>query len=217
MVMKPEPIVRAIETVLTRAAGWSLPPDDVYVNLPPWDVDQAAALPTDVPVILLAPTGRVFSQAIAAELSQYKRIALVCGRYEGIDERVRSQVITDEISIGDYVLSGGELAAMVVVDAVTRLLPGALGYELGASQDSHSPGMTGLLEGPQYTRPLNFRGEAVPEILYSGHHANVAKWRRQEAILRTLARRPDILKRPEVRSAFTKKEITFLAAQGWEE
>ncbi len=157
MVMKPQPIVRAVETVLSRDAGWSLPADDVYVNLPPWDGEQRVTPPQGVPVILLSPQGRPLTQAIAAELSAAPRLALICGRYEGVDERVRTQLITDEISIGDYVLSGGELAAMVIVDAVTRLLPGALGYALGAHQDSHSPGMGGLLEGPQYTRPLVFR------------------------------------------------------------
>lgn len=217
MVMKPEPIVRALETVLAQPAGWSLAPADVYENLPSWDVDAPALLPENTPIILLAPTGRLFTQKVAAELTQHRRIALVCGRYEGIDERVRSQNITDVISIGDYVLSGGELAAMVVVDAVTRLLPGALGYELGAHQDSHSPGMTGLLEGPQYTRPLVFRGEAVPEILYSGHHANVARWRRQQAILRTLQERPDILRRSEILAELSSHDRTFLRDHGWEE
>jgi len=217
MVMKPEPIVRALESVLTRPAGWSLEPADVYDNLPPWDAESPVPLPADVPVILLAPTGRLLTQPLAAELAQHQRIALLCGRYEGIDERVRTQRITDVISIGDYVLSGGELAAMVIVDAVTRLLPGALGYELGAHQDSHSPGMTGLLEGPQYTRPLNFRGEVVPEILYSGHHANVDRWRREQSLLRTMQQRPDILRQPEVQAALTKKDRQFLRQQGWEE
>ena len=106
-------------------------------------------LPDDVPVILLSPQGRTFTQGVAHELSLHTRLALICGRYEGIDERVRSQVVSDEISLGDYVISGGELAAMIIVDAITRLLPGALGYELGAHQDSHSPGLDGLLEGPQ--------------------------------------------------------------------
>lgn len=216
MVMKPEPIVRALETVLARPAGWSLAPADVYENLPPWDADASTSLPADVPVILLAPAGRLLTQPLAAELAQYQRIALLCGRYEGVDERVRSQVVTDVISIGDYVLSGGELAAMVIVDAVTRLLPGALGYELSARQDSHSPGMTGLLEGPQYTRPPVFRGEGVPEVLYSGHHANVDKWRRQQALLRTIGLRPDILRRPEVQSALTKADRKFLQQTGWE-
>ena len=217
MVMKPEPIVRALETVLTRPAGWTLAPADVYENLPPWDAETPETLPADVPVILLAPTGRLLTQPLAAELAQYERIALLCGRYEGIDERVRTQRITDVISIGDYVLSGGELAAMVIVDAVTRLLPGALGYELGAHQDSHSPGMTGLLEGPQYTRPLNFRGEIVPEILYSGHHANVDKWRREQSLLRTMQDRPDILRQSDVQAALTKKDRQFLQQLGWDE
>jgi tRNA (guanine37-N1)-methyltransferase len=217
MVMKPEPIVRAVETVLTRPAGWSLDPADVYENLPPWDAETPASLPAEVPIILLAPTGRLLTQSLAAELAQYHRIALVCGRYEGVDERVRTQRITDVISIGDYVLSGGELAAMVIVDAVTRLLPGALGYELGAHQDSHSPGMTGLLEGPHYTRPLKFRGEIVPDILYSGHHANVDKWRRQQSLARTLEHRPDILRRPDVQASLTRKDRQFLQQLGWEE
>ncbi len=124
------------------------------------------------PSFLLTPQGRPLTQTVVAELAQSPRLALICGRYEGIDERVR-QVITDEISIGDYVISGGELAAMIIVDAVTRLLPGALGLELGAHQDSHSPGLDGLLEGPQYTRPPIFRNQAIPPILLSGHHANV--------------------------------------------
>jgi len=165
MIMKPEPIVRAVETVLTRQRGWTLPTEDAIVNLPPWDVDEATSLPADTPVILLSPTGRLLTQSVVTELSQYSRLALICGRYEGIDGRVRSQLVTDEISIGDYVLSGGELAAMVIVDAVTRLIPGALGFALGAHQDSHSPGLRGLLEGPQFTRPPVFRGEAIPDVV----------------------------------------------------
>ncbi|RIK58014.1 MAG: tRNA (guanosine(37)-N1)-methyltransferase TrmD [Chloroflexi bacterium] len=193
MVMKPEPIVRAVETVLSRPAGWALPAEDAFVRLPPWDPDTPVALPDDVPVILLTPQGRLLTQSRVAELSRYPRLALICGRYEGVDERVRTQIVTDEISIGDYVISGGELAAMVIVDAVTRMIPGALGHALGAHQDSHAPGLHGLLEGPQYTRPAVFRGEAVPEILLSGHHARVAAWRHRQALLRTLARRPELL------------------------
>lgn len=193
MVMKPEPIVRAVETVLSRPAGWTLPAEDAFTRLPPWDPDTPVALPDGVPVILLTPQGRLLTQSRVAELSRYPRLALICGRYEGVDERVRTQIVTDEISIGDYVISGGELAAMVVVDAVTRMIPGALGHALGAHQDSHAPGLHGLLEGPQYTRPPVFRGEAVPEILLSGHHARVAAWRHRQALLRTLARRPELL------------------------
>lgn len=211
MIMKPEPIIRAVETVLTQPAGWSLPPSDAYINLPPWEAQSAAALPADLPVILLTPQGRLLTQRVVAELSQYPRLALICGRYEGIDERVRTQVVTDEISIGDYVISGGELAAMILVDAITRLRPGALGFALAAHQDSHSPGLDGLLEGPQYTRPYTFRDETAPDILLSGHHANQVKWRREQALLRTLAQRPELLEKLPL----TAKDYAFLRQQGW--
>lgn len=213
MVMKPEPIFRAVETVLSHPAGWQLPAEDASVNLPPWSPDSPPPLPADVPVILMTPQGRQFDQAVAAELSSYARIALLCGRYEGVDERVRAQLVTDEISIGNFVLSGGELAAMVIVDAVTRLLPGALGFALSAHQDSHSPGLSGLLEGPHYTRPLTFRGESVPEILLSGHHGQVERWRREQSLLRTLERRPDLL----TREILSREDRRFLAQHGWPE
>ncbi len=164
MVMKPEPIFTAVESVL--------------------------GAPPVCPVILLSPQGRVFSQALAEELAQQTHLALVCGRYEGVDERVIVHLVTDEISIGDYVLSGGELPAMVMIDAITRLLPGALGDPQGAWDDSHA---TGLLEYPHYTRPPEFRGWRVPEILLSGDHARIADWRRQQSLLRTRQRRPDLL------------------------
>jgi tRNA (guanine37-N1)-methyltransferase len=164
MVMKPEPIFTAVESVL--------------------------GAPPCCPVILLSPQGRVFSQATAQELAQQSHLALLCGRYEGIDERVIEHLVTDEISIGDYVLSGGELPALVLIDAITRLLPGALGDPEGAWDDSH---VSGLLEYPQYTRPPEFRGWAVPEVLLSGDHARIAQWRHQQALLRTKQRRPDLL------------------------
>ncbi|MCB0190240.1 MAG: tRNA (guanosine(37)-N1)-methyltransferase TrmD [Caldilineaceae bacterium] len=212
MVMKPTPIIRAVESVLARPAGWSLPPEDAYENLPAWDEATSIPVPNDTAIILLTPQGRPLTQTIVAELHQYQRLALVCGRYEGFDERVRTQLATDEISIGDYVLSGGELAAMVVIDAVTRLVPGALGYALGAHQDSHSPGKAGLLEGPQYTRPNTFRGEAVPEILLSGHHAKLEQWHHEQSLLRTLKRRPDLL----ARLPLNKKDRDFLQKHGWQ-
>jgi tRNA (guanine37-N1)-methyltransferase len=171
MVMKPEPIFASIEGVL--------------------------GAPPDCPVILLDPQGRVFTQAIAQELSQHTHLALLCGRYEGIDERVREHLVTDEISIGDYVLSGGELPALVLIDAITRLIPGALGDPEGAWDDSHA---TGLLEYPHYTRPPEFRGWGVPEILLSGDHARIAAWRRQQALLRTRQRRPDLLHKADLSS-----------------
>jgi len=199
MVMKPEPISRAVEMVLNQAPGWHFEPASFEpaslepASQEPPDQPPAApepALPPDVPIILLTPQGRTFNQRVAEELADHKRIVLICGRYEGVDERVRTHLVTDEISIGDFVISGGELAAAIVVDAVTRLQPGALGCEMGAFEDSFA---TGLLEYPQYTRPAAFRGESVPEILASGDHAKVARWRREQALLRTWQRRPDLL------------------------
>jgi tRNA (guanine37-N1)-methyltransferase len=169
MVMKPEPIFLAVETVLNMEPG-----------------DRAPC-----PIVLLTPQGRSFTQDIAHELSRHPRLALICGRYEGVDERVRAHLVTDEISIGDYVLSGGELAAMVIVDAVTRVLPGALGDPGAMLHDSHA---SGLLEHPHYTRPAVYRGWPVPEILLSGHHANLNRWRREASLRRTWERRPDLLR-----------------------
>ena len=169
MVLKPEPIFEAIES--TKAGH----------------TDQESA---QLPVILLTPQGRLFSQEVAYELSQLSHLILICGRYEGVDERVRQHLVTDEISIGDYVLSGGELAAMVVVEAVGRLLPGVLGSEDSAADDSHA---AGLLEYPQYTRPEKYRGWSVPQILLSGDHARIAMWRREQAVQRTVERRPELI------------------------
>lgn len=145
----------------------------------------------DVPVIYLSPIGKVFNHAKAIELSKLPRMILLCGHYEGIDERVRDLVITEEISIGDYVLTGGELAAMVVADAVVRQIPGVLGAETGAVIESHADG---LLEGPHYTRPAEFRGLPVPDVLKSGNHGAVDTWRRQQALRRTWFLRPELLK-----------------------
>ncbi len=202
MVMKPEPIFRAVETVLSHPAGWSLTSARAVgeeeteasgkVIAPGEDgVAEGVRLPADVPIILLSPQGRTFTQAVAQELAGYRRIALICGRYEGVDERVRTGLVTDEISIGDFVISGGELAAAIIVDAVTRLLPGALGCAIAAYEDSFA---TGLLEYPQYTRPSVFRGQGIPDILTSGDHARVARWRREQALRRTWERRPDLLR-----------------------
>jgi tRNA (guanine37-N1)-methyltransferase len=175
MVMKPEPIFAAVEGVL--------------------------GAPPQVPVILLSPQGRLFTQAVAQELGCHERVALISGRYEGVDERVRQHLATDEISIGDYVLTGGELPALLVIDAVARTLPGVLGDPEGALTDSHA---TGLLEHPHYTRPWAFRGWEVPEILRSGDHARIERWRRQQSLLRTAQDRPDLLARAEL-SAEDKK------------
>ncbi|HOQ98701.1 MAG TPA: tRNA (guanosine(37)-N1)-methyltransferase TrmD [Anaerolineae bacterium] len=178
MVMKPEPIWLAVEALLGHEV------------MGPADVDQ--------PVILLTPQGRRFDQRVAVELAQKPRLILICGRYEGFDERVRAHLANDEISIGDFVLSGGEIPAMAVVEAVTRLLPGALGDPMGALKDSYT---SGLLEYPHYTRPPVWRGYGVPEALLSGHHAEVERWRRQQALLRTWQRRPDLLAGVELSDA----------------
>lgn len=142
-------------------------------------------------VILMSPAGRLFKQEIARELSQDEHLLFICPAYEGLDERVREALVDEEISVGDYVLTNGSLAAMVVIDAVTRLLPGALGHEQSAVDESFSDG---LLEYPHYTRPAEFREMKVPEILLSGHHAEIEKWRREQALKRTQERRPDLLK-----------------------
>jgi len=165
MVMKPEPIFDAVEDVLTDSRG-------------------------DVPVILLTPQGRPFTQSLAQDFTSLDRIALICGRYEGVDERVREHLATDEITVGDYVLTGGELPALILIDGIARLLSGVLGDEEAASKDSHAEH---LLEYPHYTRPANFRGWEVPDVLRSGDHARIASWRREQSLLRTYSRRPDLL------------------------
>ena len=177
MIMKPEPIFTAVEDVLGSPPG--------------------------CPIILLTPQGRLFTQTMAEEIAslctstnsmdqiKVEKLGLICGRYEGVDERVREHLVTEEISVGDYVLTGGELPALVIIDAVTRLIPGALGDPCGAECDSHS---TGLLEYPHYTRPAEFRNWRVPDVLLSGDHARINRWRREQSLLRTLRRRPDLLK-----------------------
>lgn len=188
MVMKPEPVFEAVESVLgliTSHASRPTEPDSI------------------IPVILLTPQGRVFNQSIAEELSQHTCILLLCGRYEGIDERIREHLVTDEISIGDYVLTGGELPALILIDAIARLLPDVLGDPTGAQDDSHS---MGLLEYPHYTRPPEFRGWKAPDVLLSGDHKKIDKWRREQALLRTFNKRPDILQKTEL----SKEDLKFV-------
>ena len=176
MILKPDVLVPAIEALKPEA---------------------------DTAVILMSPQGRLLTHQVAVELSREAQLILVCGRYEGVDERVRDLAISDEISIGDYVLTGGELAALVLVDAVVRLLPGLLGAEGAQHRDSHADG---LLEGPHYTRPPDYRGLGVPEVLTSGHHAQVDRWRRQQALKRTWQRRPELL----ARAALSAADLAFL-------
>jgi tRNA (guanine37-N1)-methyltransferase len=166
-------------------------------------VEGVLGSPPACPVILLTPQGRVFTQRVAEELAQHTHLALVCGRYEGVDERVRTHLVTDEISIGDFVLTGGELPALALIDALSRLIPGVLGDPDGAADDSHA---TGLLEYPHYTRPPQFRGWAIPPVLVSGNHAQIARWRREQSLLRTLHRRPDLIARAEL----SEKDRSFL-------
>ncbi len=181
MVLKPEPIFRAVEAIRQ--------PDE-----------QTA-------IVLLTPQGRVFRQAEAERFAcDFTQLVLLCGRYEGVDERVVQHLVTDEISIGDYVLTGGEIPAMVLVDAITRLLPNVLGSETSAVNDSFSGG---LLDFPNYTRPASFNGLDVPEVLLSGHHANIAKWRRQAALRKTLKMRPDLL----THAALTEQEQRWIEEQ----
>jgi tRNA (guanine37-N1)-methyltransferase len=196
MVMKPEPVFEAVESVL----GLALHPRLLGTPLSPPQLDPK------IPIILLTPQGRVFNQRIAEELSAHERMALLCGRYEGVDERVREHLVTDEISIGDYVLTGGELPALILIDAVSRLIPGVLGDPTGAEDDSHS---MGLLEYPHYTKPAEFRGWKVPDILLSGDHAKIDKWRREQALLRTYSKRPDMLENADL-SESDKKFIENL-------
>jgi len=183
MVMKPDPVFAAVEDILGK--------------------------PPHCPVILLSPQGRTFNQKIAFELAEQQHLALLCGRYESLDERIRQHLVTDTVSIGDYVLTGGELPALVLIDAVTRLLPGVLGDPDAAQDDSFA---SGLLEYPHYTRPPEFRGWKVPDVLLSGNHAEIDRWRRQQALSRTLQNRPDLLENAKL----NKEDLAFLAALGYQ-
>lgn len=183
MVMQGQPIYDAYQSLMPQAAG--------------------------ARVVYMTPQGRPFTQRVAEDLAQEEKLVFLCGHYEGIDERLIEEIVTDEISLGDFVLTGGELAAITMIDAVSRLVPGVLGKEESFADESFSDG---LLEYPQYTRPPVFMGRAVPEVLLSGHHANVAKWRREQALLRTAKKRPDLLQTAEL----TEKDLDFLRKQGIE-
>lgn len=177
MVMKPEPVFAAVEGILGD--------------------------PPCCPVILMTPQGKLLTQKKANSLAGYSRLAIVAGHYEGIDERVRKHLVTEEISIGDYVLTGGELPALVLIDILTRLIPGVLGDPQAAEKDSHA---SGLLEHPHYTRPEDYRGWIVPEVLRSGHHAKIDRWRRNQSLRRTLERRAELL----IDFELSEEDIEFL-------
>jgi len=177
MVMKPEPIFAAVEELRQRTSNAQRPTSNVQLKTPK--------------VILMSPTGRRFDQQMAAQLSQESHLIIVCGHYEGVDHRVIEHLMDLEVSIGDYVLTNGAIAAVVVVDTIVRLFPGTLGHKQSAADDSFSGG---LLEAPHYTRPAEFRGWKVPEVLLSGNHAEITKWRKEQAMKRTRENRPDLLK-----------------------
>ena len=184
-------------------------PGMVMQAAPLFEAVEALALPEGAPVVMLTPQGRLFDQPAAERLSREPVFTLICGRYEGFDERVRTGLVTEEISIGDFVVTGGELPALMVVDAAVRLLPGALGHgEEALLDDSHT---SGLLQHPQYTRPEDFRGMVAPEVLLSGDHAAVDRWRRTESLRRTLERRPDLLERAEL----SESDLKVLRGLGW--
>ena len=188
MVLKPEPVFQAVEGVL-----------EAYTP------EERA----DIPVILFSPHGQVLDQPMVEGLAQAPALVLVCGHYSGVDERVHQGLVTQEISIGDYVLSGGEVPAMVLIEAVSRLLPGAVGAWENVAEDSIS---SGLLQHPLYTRPAEYRGLEVPEILRSGHHAEIARWRRRKSLRRTLERRPDLLEKADL----TPEDLAYLGSLGYE-
>ncbi len=208
MVMKAQPVATAIESVLNFNAG---PNENAEWRMRSAEHGEYSALriphsafQPPCPVILMTPQGRPFSQVIARELSEKSHLALLCGHYEGIDERAVNLLVTDEISIGDYVLTGGEAAALVVIEAVSRLVPGVLGNEASPLEESFSDG---LLEAPCYTRPAQWRGQSVPDVLLSGHHGETAKWKRREALKRTLERRPDLAEMLRASREWTKEEL----------
>lgn len=223
MVLKPDPIFAAVEDLLqsrdgselateseevgkTSEAATEATSDRVLASVPGTcsaPLRPVSKRPGSPRIILMCPQGETFTQQKAEELSQEEHLVFICGHYEGYDERIREFLVTDELSIGDYVLTGGELPAMVIIDSVVRLLPGVLGNENSAVTDSFS---TGLLEYPHYTRPPEFRGWKVPDILLSGHHANIETWRREQALKRTWERRPDLLDKLEL----TKQDKAFL-------
>lgn len=190
MVMKPEPVFEAVEFI------------------------RQGEEPGQSKVLLMTPQGQLFSQETARELAAEEHLIVICGHYEGVDERIREHLVDREISIGDYVLTGGELPALVVMDAVTRLLPGALGSEESAEEESFSEG---LLEYPHYTRPAQFRGWKVPEVLLSGHHAEIARWRRKQSMKRTALRRPDLLEEANLTDEDRKMLYRLLSEQSSEE
>lgn len=206
MVMLAEPLERALDAALAARSA----PVLSRVDAESAASERPGASAADVPVILMSPTGRRFDQVMAQELSESSGAVFVCGRYEGIDQRFIDRRVTQEVSMGDFVLSGGEIAALACIDAAVRLLPGALNDDESARQDSFNVATSGLLDSPHYTRPEVYHGMEVPEVLRSGHHANIAAWRRQQSLALTAARRPDLIDAARRQGLLDKKDEAFL-------
>lgn len=206
MVMLAEPLERALDAALVARSAPDLPGVDAESA----EAERPGASAANVPVILMSPTGRRFDQVMAQELAESPGAVFVCGRYEGIDQRFIDRRVTHEVSMGDFVLSGGEIAALACIDAAVRLLPGALNDDDSARQDSFNVATSGLLDSPHYTRPEVYHGMEVPEVLRSGHHANIAAWRRQQSLALTAARRPDLIEAARRQGLLDKKDEAFL-------
>jgi tRNA (guanine37-N1)-methyltransferase len=202
MVMMAEPLTRALSAIRTQRATQEQATQE--------QVTQEQVTQEQAPVVLLSPIGKPFDQAQAQRLSQSEGAIFVCGRYEGVDQRFIDQHVDEQWSLGDFVLSGGEIAALAMIDAAVRLLPGALNHGQSSAQDSFQESLSGLLDSPHYTRPENLNGQTVPAVLLSGNHANIAQWRREQSLAITLANRPDLLEQARARGLLTKADERYL-------
>jgi len=212
MVMMAEPLEDAVGAAHAERLAQSGPVAQAGTNIEAESDLPRERLSGSAPVWLMSPTGRRYDQAMAQKLADGPGVILVCGRYEGVDQRFIQRCVTDEVSMGDFVLSGGEIPALAIMDSAVRLLPGALNDRESAFQDSFHDSLTGLLDSPHYTRPERYHGESVPAQLLSGHHANIAIWRRQQSLALTLARRPDLIQAARSQGRLGKADEAFLAS-----
>ena len=217
MVMMAEPLTRALSVIRTQRATQDLAgqdqdtqEQDAQEQATQEHVAQKQATTGQAPVVLLSPIGKPFDQAQALRLAHSAGAIFICGRYEGVDQRFIDQHVDEQWSLGDFVLSGGEIAALAMIDAAVRLLPGALNHGQSSAQDSFQESLSGLLDSPHYTRPENLNGQAVPAVLLSGNHANIARWRREQSLAITLANRPDLLEQARARGLLTKADERYL-------
>jgi tRNA (guanine37-N1)-methyltransferase len=217
MVMMAEPLTRALSAIRTQRAmqdhtgqEQATQDQDAHAQATQEQATQEQATPEQAPVVLLSPIGKPFNQAQAHRLAQSAGAIFICGRYEGVDQRFIDQHVDEQWSLGDFVLSGGEIAALAMIDASVRLLPGALNHGLSSAQDSFQESLSGLFDSPHYTRPENLNGQAVPAVLLSGNHANIARWRREQSLAITLANRPDLLEQARARGLLTKADERYL-------